>query len=102
MDGADLQAAERVLAGLSEAGRGQAKDIASRMRLTGMVATLQWLSVGGGRAGRGELLRRLEDELEVSVRDLDQLDTPSRVRLYERANRLGDALHMLARATGGR
>lgn len=101
MDGADLQAAERVLDRLSEAGRAQAKDLAPRLRLTGMVATLRWLQAGGAREGHGELLRRLEAELGVEARQLDTLDTPTRIRLQERASRLGDALYVLVRASRG-
>lgn len=101
MNGADLMGAERVLAGLSPDARGHAEIIASRLRLTGLVSTLRWLQIGAQRErarGHGELLTRLEAELGVQVARLDNIDTPSLVRLQDRASRLADALHVLVRA----
>jgi hypothetical protein len=98
MNAADLTAAERVLAGLSDDARGQAEVIASRLRLTGTVSTFQWLRVGAAKEGRGELLGRLEAELGIRTPQLEGLDTPAMVQLQDRASRLADALHVLTRA----
>lgn len=98
MNAADLKSAERVLAGLSPDARDQAEIIASRLRLTGTVSTLRWLRVGARKDGRGELLERLETELDIRKQPLDKLDTPTLMRLQDRASRLADALHVLARA----
>lgn len=100
MDGRDLRDAELVLAGLPKAAREQAEVLASRLRLTGTVATLHWLRVGAENDGRGDLLRRLEEVLGID--EADRLDTPGLLALQDRTSRLADALHVLTRAQRGR
>jgi hypothetical protein len=95
MDGADLRDAERLLEGLKKEAREQAENLSSRLRLTGLPATLEWLK------GRGELLDRLEFVLGLTRGDLPRLDSAALLLAYDRAARLGDAVHVLVRANRG-
>jgi hypothetical protein len=101
MDGADLRDAERLLEGLKKEAREQAENLSSRLRLTGLPATLEWLHVRAVRKGRGELLDRLEFVLGLTRGDLPRLDSAALLLAYDRAARLGDAVHVLVRANRG-
>ena len=98
MNAADLLEAHRMRGILSDEAREVAKTLASRLRATGLVATLAWLR----DARKNEGKRQLGEVLSARFGDgLEQLDSPTLMGRHREALRVAEALHVVLRDRTG-